>query len=205
MQRRTILLLLIVVAATIAGGCMAPDIPESLRNPPSLYPTPAPVATEVREAGPDHPARYEIEFVDPQRYHVPTPTPTIAFSRPPDDVRISEKMVVYATATIDRPGRVIATETYHIPFPHWDLTVKMTPMNEFPWFDMDVRDARDPNRIIQAIQYSRGDILSGDGGSKEKKETFTIREGYGDYYFIARSESLRSLTITIEVPEKYLV
>ncbi len=205
MQRRTILLLLIVVAAIIAGGCMAPDIPESPEDPSPLYPTPAPVATEVRGAGPDHPAHHEIEFVDPQRYHAPTPTPTIAFSRPPDDLRVSEKMVVYATATIDRPGRVIATETYHIPFPHWDLTVKMTPMNEFPWFDMDVRDAGDPNRIIQTIRYSRNDILSGDGDSKEKKETFTIREGYGDYYFIARSESLRSLTITIEVPEKYLV
>ncbi|NLM29019.1 MAG: hypothetical protein GX216_01105 [Methanomicrobiales archaeon] len=205
MQRRLILLLLIVVAAIIASGCLAPEIPEGLRRPPSLYPTPAPVATETREAAPDHPVRHEIEFVDPQRYHIPTPTPTIPLSKPPDDVRVSERMVVYATATIDRPGRVVATETYHIPFPHWDLTVKMTPVGEEPRFEMDVGDARDPNRVIQAIRYSRNEILSGSKDSKEKKETFTIREGYGDYYFIIRSESIRSLTITIEIPEKYLV
>lgn len=201
MQRR--LILLIVMAAVISSGCMTPEISDTLEKAQSFFPAPAPVATETRVPGPDHPSSQKIEFVDPQRYHVPTPTPTIALSRPPDDLQVSERMVEYATATIDRPRRVIATDTYHIPFPYWDLTVKMTPMNEHPWFEMEIGDARDPNRIVKTIRYSRHDILSGEGGSRE--ETFTIREGYGDYYFIIRSESLRSLTIIVEVPEKYLV
>ncbi|CCJ37513.1 hypothetical protein BN140_2590 [Methanoculleus bourgensis MS2] len=215
MQGRNILLLILITAAVIVSGCTSPEADGDAQP---LSPTPAPEVTEGEAVGGSLPAPtlpaparqeavppYKVGFVDPATYHVPTPTPTIALRRPPDDVRVSERMVEYATATVDRPPRVLATEVYHIPFPYWDLTVEMTPTNEYPWFVMEVRDPEDPNRVIKTIRYSRHDILSAGEDSEKKKETFTIREGYGDYYFIIRSESLKSLTIIIEVPEKYLV
>ena len=214
MQGRNILLLILITAAVIVSGCTSPEADGDAQP---LSPTPAPEVTEAQAVGagrpaptPPVPAReepkpYKVGFVDPRTYHVPTPTPTIALRRPPDDVRVSERMVEYATATIERPGRILATEVYHIPFPYWDLTVKMTPTNEYPSFEMEVLDPDDPNRVIKTIRYSRGDILSVEDGSEEKKETFTIREGYGDFYFVIHSEFLKSLTITIEVPEKYLI
>jgi hypothetical protein len=78
-------------------------------------------------------------------------------------------------------------------------------MNEFPWLAVEIRDPDDPNRIVKEIRYSRNDILVPDGNSDGKEERFIIREGYDDYYFVTRSESLKSFTITISVPEKYLV
>lgn len=214
MQGQHILLLFLITAAVIVSGCTTPEADGDAQP---LSPTPTPAVTEAQAVGagrpaptPPVPAReeqtpYKVGFVDPRTYHVPTPTPTIALSRPPDDVRVSERMVEYATATVERPGRVLATEVYHIPFPYWDLTVEMTPTNEYPWFVMEVLDPADPNRVIKTIQYSRHDILGAGDGSKGRKETFTIREGYGDFYFVIRSESLKSFTITIEVPEKYLI
>ncbi|MDD2473738.1 MAG: hypothetical protein PHR49_07100, partial [Methanoculleus sp.] len=158
-----------------------------------------------------------VEFVDPRVYHIPTPTPAITMTKLPDDLRVSGKMVEYATATVDYPPRVLATGTYHIPYPYWDLNVSVTPMNEYPWLGIEVRDPEDPNRVVKKIQYSRSDILYPDNSSRstgnssttvdfsEREETFTIREGYDDFYFVIRSESLKSLTLTIRVPEKYLV
>jgi len=40
---------------------------------------------------------------------------------------------------------------------------------------------------------------------REKKERFMILEGFRDYYFIIRSESVKSFELTILIPEKYLV
>ena len=216
MQRRHILLLILLMAAVIAAGCTTQE--ESGDTQP-LSPTPAPAVTEGEAVGgslpaptPPAPARgeavppYKVGFVDPQTYHIATPTPTVTISKPPNDVRVSEKMVEYATVTIDHPPGVLATEVYHIPFPYWDLSVSVTPMNEYPWVVMEVRDPEDPNRAItEPIQYSRHDIFSVEKGSEAKEETFTIREGYGDYYIVIRSESLKSLTITVKVPEKYLI
>lgn len=146
-----------------------------------------------------------MEFVDPQKYHIPTPTPTISPIKPPTVVHVSDKMVEYATATVDRPDRVLATEIYHVPFPYWDLTAKVTPTGEYPEFMMEIRDSKDPNRVIKTIKFSQDEILRASRGSRAIEETVTIREGYGDYYFAIHSESLKSLTLTIKIPEKYLI
>jgi hypothetical protein len=222
MQGRHILLLLLIAAAILSAGCMTQ---EEREDAPVASPTPTPmpvvtVVTEEKAVGgglpaptPPVPTRgerkgsgpHKVGFVDPQTYRIATPTPTIPISRPPDDVRVSGKMVEYATVTLDYPPRILATEVYHIPFPYWDLNVSVTPMNDFPWIVIEVRDADDPNRIVKEVQYSRSDILQPGDKTKGKEEGFTIREGYGDYYVIIRSESLKSLTITIKIPEKYLV
>lgn len=191
---------------------MAPgDAPEA--QPAS--PPPSPDPTQAVGAGqpaptPPVPGRGDtipqsVGFVDPATYHIATPAPTTTMVKPPIDVQVSGGMVEYAKVSCEYPPRVLATDSYHIAFPYWELTVKMTPMNEYPWFVMEVRDKDDPNRIVTTIRYSRNDILGVTEGSKGKEETFLIREGYGDYYFVIRSESLRSFSVTVRVPEKYLV
>lgn len=163
---------------------------------------PAPTP-HVPPRGADQPQ--SVRFVDPATYHIPTPTPTVTMVKPPIDVQVSGKLVDYAKVTSDYPPRVLATEVYHIPFPYWAVNVSVAAMNEYPWLVVEIRDPDDPNRIVQEIRYSRNDILLPDKDSGKKEEQFIIREGYDDYYFTIRSESLKSLTITIRVPEKYLV
>jgi hypothetical protein len=154
-----------------------------------------------------------VEFVDPATYHIPSPTPTTTMMKPPNDIRVSEKMVEYAVVSCDDGlygRRVLTTEVYHIPFPYWAVTVSATAGNDYPWLVVEIRDPDDPNRLVEEIRYFRGDILHVESNATrndplEKDKTFLIREGYGDYYFVTRSESLESFKITISVPEKYLV
>jgi hypothetical protein len=226
MQRRYILLAILLLAATMTGGCTAPDTTVDLQQdspalPPLLTvmqtvlggaPAPTPAAPprenttlEVRSVG----------FVDPATYHIPTPTPTIAMTGQPNDLQVPERMVDYATATVEYPPRVLATSAYHIPYPYWAVNVTVTPMNDYPWLRMEIYEKDDPNRIVREIRYSRSDILhSGNSSTKSNStagspagmgETFTVPEGYGDFYLVIHSESLKSLTVTIKVPEKYLV
>ncbi len=226
MQGRHLLLIVLLVAAAVAGGCTATEDATNAQSGSSAssplltllqtvmagIPAPTP-AVPVRENTTQEVR--SVEFVDPATYHIPTPTPTIALTKQPNDLRVSEKMVDYAKATVDYPPRVLATEVYNIPYPYWAVSVNVTPMNEYPWLTMDIYEKDNPNRIVKEIQYSRSDILYAGNSSTTsnttvsssagKGETFTIREGFGDFYFVIRSESLKSLTITIKVPEKYLV
>jgi len=223
-RRYNVLLLILLAVATIASGCMTPDEESAeMMQPPPL--TTANTPGEMQAAGgqlpaptPPVPTRGEevprsLGFVDPATYRIPTPTPMPTMMRPPEDVRVSEKMVEYAVVSCDYPPRLLATEVYHIPFPYWAVEISATPMNEYPWLKIEIRDANDPNRVVEEIRYSKGELLSSiyvDNNTTEddearKAETLTIREGYDDYYFIIRSESLKTLDIRILVPEKYLV
>lgn len=216
MQGCHILLLILLAAVAVAGGCTAPVDPmnaqpgSSTQSPLLIlaqtvlggFPAPTPVVPvgENKTQG-----LRSVGFVDPRTYHIPTPTPTTAMTKQPNDLRVSENMVGYATAVRDSPPGVLATEVYQVPFPYWAVNISATPMNDYSWLTIEIHDNEDPNRIVQTIQYSRHDFPNEGGEFKEKKERFTIREGYRDYYFIARSGSLKSLEITILVPEKYLV
>lgn len=222
MQGRHILVLILLIGAVMAGGCTTE---EESADAQSAATTPAP--TEVQAVGGSQPAptppvplrgkerSQSVGFVDPATYHIATPTPTTTMMKPPVDIRVSDKMVEYAVISSEYPPRVLATEVYHIPFPYWAVKVSATPMNEYPWLAVEIRDPDDPNRIVKEIRYSRSELLIfGDVSVKnatttnstaEKERTYTIREGYDDYYFTIRSESLKSFKITVSVPEKYLV
>ncbi len=228
MQGRSIPLaiILLLVAAAAAGGCTAPETTGDLQQdspaPPPLLAAAQMILTGLPAPTPAAPPRENttlevrsVGFVDPATYHIPTPTPTIAMTGQPHDLQISGGMVDYATATVEYPPRVLATRAYHIPYPYWAVDVTATPMNDYPWLRMEIYEKDDPNHIVREISYSRSDILHSGNSSTESNstagspagtgETFTIREGYGDFYLIIHSESLKSLTVTIKVPEKYLV
>ena len=212
MQGRHIPVLILLVAVVIAGGCTAEEDAANAQPAPQ---TPAP--TDVQAAGGNQPAPtpytpprganqpQSLEFVDPATYHIMTPTPTTTMIKSPVDVQVSGKLVRYAEVKSEYPPRILATEVYHIAYPYWAVNVSATAMNEYPWLAIEIRSPHDPNRIVREIQYSRNDILVPDKDSDKKEEQFIIREGYDDYYFTIRSESLESLTITIYIPEKYLV
>jgi len=216
MKRCHILLLILITAAVVAGGCTAPQ--EDPANARPVSPTSSPVPTEVQAVGAGQPAPTpavpagaekipkSVGFVDPQTYHLPTPTPTIATSARPDDLQVSGSMVRYATAAAsNRPPGLLATEVYHIPFPYWAVNVSATPRGEYPWLTMELYGRDDPNHIVKAVKYSRNDFPYSEGEFQKKEEQFTILEGHGDYYFVIRSGSLKSLEITVLIPEKYLV
>ena len=217
MQGRHILLLILLTATILACGCTA-DGERSETQPASLTPAPSSAQLQVPGDGmsaptPAAPVRgnatqevRKVEFVDPAVYRIPTPTPTIAIGKQPDDIKVSEKMVDYARATINYPPGVLATETYHIPFPYWAFNMSITPMSDHPWLTIDVHEKDDPNRaVIETIRYSRNSFPYEGGMPREKKERFMILEGFRDYYFIIRSESVKSFELTILIPEKYLV
>ncbi|KAF5036114.1 hypothetical protein DSECCO2_578450 [anaerobic digester metagenome] len=217
MQGRHILLLILLAATVLACGCTAPEAITDLQQGSSgssplltlmqsvLTGIPAPTPAAPVKANATQEVR-KVGFVDPAVYRIPTPTPTIAIGKQPDDLRVSERMVDYARATADYPPAVLATESYHIPFPYWAFNVSMTPMNDHPWLTIDIHDKDDPNRIvIKTIRYSRNDFSYEEGKPTERKERFTILEGYRDYYFVIRSESLKSFELAILVPEKYLI
>ncbi len=222
MQGRHVLILILIAAAVVAGGCTGeedtagvqpasptPAPPEAQAVGGDLQPAPTPAVPTRGEEEPQ-----SVGFVDPATYHLSlTPTPTPTMMKPPNDIRISEKMVEYATVSCNDGlygRRVLTTEVYHIPFPYWAITVNATAGTDYPWLVVEIRDPDDPNRLVEEIRYFRGDILEVESNATvnntvKKDKTFLIREGYDDYYFVTRSESLKSFTITISVPEKYLV
>ncbi len=208
MQGRHILVLILLIGAVIAGGCTAEG--DTIDAQP-VSQTPAP--TEMQAVGGNQPAPtphvpprgkdqpQSVGFVDPAAYHLSmTPTPTATMMRPPNDIRVSEKMVEYAAVSCDDGlygRRVLTTEVYHIPFPYWAVTVSATAGTDYPWLVVEIRDPDDPNRLVEEIRYFRGDILEVESNattsnSVEKDKTFLIREGYDNYYFVTRSESLES-------------
>ncbi|WP_332448586.1 hypothetical protein [Methanoculleus sp.] len=217
MRGRPILLLILIIATVVAGGCTAPEDAATIQP---VSPSPAP--TEVQAVGAGQPAPTpavpagaektpkSVGFVDPGTYRLPTPTPTITMTKQPNDLQVSGRMVEYAKATIDYPPGVLATEVYHIPFPYWAINMSATPIGDSAWLEMEICDPVDPNRAIKEIRFTRGDFLlsanvSSENGSVKVERSYDIREGYNDYYFVICSGSLKSLTITIQVPEKYLV
>jgi len=214
MQGRHILLLIFIAAAVVAGGCTAPEDPA---NAQPVSPTPSPVPTGVQAVGAGQPAPTpavpagaekipkSVGFVDPATYHLPTPTPTIATLARPNDLQVSGSMVRYVAAASDRPPGLLATEVYHIPFPYWAINVSATPLGDYPWLKMELYERDDPNRVVKAVEYSRNDFPYSDGKFQKREEQFTVLEGYGDYYFVVRSGSLKSFEITVLIPEKYLV
>lgn len=218
MQRRAFFVgVLLVVAVVLACGCTQQ---EGEMNEDEITPTqtvavqaegaPAqPVPTPPGEWGGDKPE--EVKFVDPSVYHITPTETTIALVKQPDDLHVNTTfMRDYAAISSKNVSGVMATEVYHIPFPYWELNYTITGYNsDYARFKLEIKDAEDPNRDVGEIALIRSDFKPSVNSTDEENNTCTgtllLREGFKDYYFVIHPETIKSFSIKIRVPDKYLV
>jgi hypothetical protein len=226
-KKSVIVCLLIVAAAVLVCGCTGENVSAG-ETPAPTTPEPAgttaapvgqPVPTPPGDWGGSEP--YEIGFVDPATYHLPTPTPTVTFTRPPDDLNVAygqdgtaseaglfmDVWGQYFEIASEKSGSVMASEIFHIPFPYWAINYTATAHNsEYSAFSVEIRDANDPNRDIGEIKISGPDFIN-----NESETNFTasgailFREGFRDYYLVIHPTSIKSFSVRVFGPAKYMV
>lgn len=220
MQSRTFFVgVLVIVAVVLACGCTQQDegmTEDEITSTPTATVqaegAPAqPVPTPPGEWSGDKPE--EVKFVNPSVYHItPTETTNAPFVKPPDDLHVvnTTDMKNYATISAENSSGVMTTEIYHIPFPYWELNYTVTGYNsEYAGFRMEIKDAEDPNREVGEVVLIRSDFKQSINSTDEDNNTCTgtllLREGFKDYYFVIHPETIKSFSINIRVPTKYLV
>ena len=166
----------------------------------------------------------ELGFVAPITSGTPSPTPTHMI--PPEITPVPEKLLTYATIQGKAGG---TTEPLSIPFPYWELWYTVDPwetryigetsskeagvadvfaVEVFPSFSIDVRDATD-NSLVRTIEPRGGlDPDLWDTGEEYDPrpwvETFYEGSSAKDYYFVINTHMIRSYTIEVKVPDRYL-
>ncbi len=219
-----IVCLLIMAAAVLVCGCTDESASAGETPAPTL---PEPTEAAVGQPVPTPPGAWsgsepkEIGFVDPATYHLPTPTPTVAFTRPPDDLHVAYgqdgtaseaglSMNVwgsYFEIASTHSGSVMASEVFHIPFPYWAINYTATAYNsEYSAFSVEIRDANDPNRDVGGIELSGPDFINNDSETNfTASGALLFREGFRDYYMVIDPTGLKSFSVRVFGPAKYLV
>ncbi|MDK2973905.1 MAG: hypothetical protein PWP08_276 [Methanofollis sp.] len=146
-----------------------------------------------------------IEFVDPASYGISTSDGGAKMSSPPSGNFPSRSMVVYAVVRGSGSG---ATEIVHIPYPYWELAYDAEVYNtEFSLLNVQVMDADDPNRFVRIITKRDADFIKGkDFDPETRKEAWKEKfyEGNRDYWFVINTRAIKSYTLQILVPERYV-
>lgn len=218
-----IVCLLIMAAAALVCGCTDESAPAGETPAPTL---PEPTEAAVGQPVPTPPGAWdgsepkEIVFVDPATYHLPTPTPTVAFTRPPDDLHViyagfgtaskpgvTEDWRSYFEIASENSGSVMASEVFHIPFPCWAINYTATAYNsEYSGFKVEIRDANDPNRDVGSVILYPADFSKvGDKTDFTSTGSILFREGFKDYYLVIHPTSLRSFSVTVYGPATYMI
>lgn len=217
MQRRDLLACCVLVLALLACGC-------TQSGDDGAQPTPTPTPAPPLQAGSGNPQPvptppgvwdgkkpYDVKFVDPATYHItPTVTPTPTMVKEPNDLRVDTRtMKDYATISSTKVEKVMTTEIYHIPFPYWELDYTAdAKIKEYARFEVEVRDAEDPNRLVAEIDLKRADFMTpknNTAGNTANSGTIFLREGFKDYYFVISTESISSFSIVVRAPAQYMV
>ncbi|TAJ45714.1 hypothetical protein [Methanofollis fontis] len=228
MQGKITLLFLLLIGAVLAGGCTGGDqdgttpeptsVPETTAEPsPTVGAIEQPVPTPPGDWGGDSP--YEVGFVDPSTYHIPTPTPTVGMTRPPDDLYLVDssggwgsdtdpsRMRPYMNISAANASGVMTSDIFYIPFLYWRINATVLAHNaEYSTFKMEIMDANDPSREVGEIQMWASDFAgNGTEQTYTHSEDLLFREGYKEYYLVIRPSSIRSFDIRIEGPAKYMI
>jgi len=227
MQKKSIMVcLLLMAAALLVCGCTeegssAGETPVATPEPTETTEAPVgqPAPTPPGDWGGTEP--YEVGFVDPATYHLPTPEPTVTLTRPPDDLNVEystggigsdavpSMMKPYANFSAERPSGVMASAIYHVPFPYWALNYTVEAYNsEYSRFSVEIMDANDPNREVGGIKLSGPDFINNASESESnftRTDTLLLREGFRDYYLVVEPSGLKSFSITILAPAKYMI
>lgn len=217
------LIVCLLVAALLACGCTDEAASAGETTP---APTPGPTEAPVAQPVPTPPGSWggsepkEIRFVDPATYHLPTPEPTVTFTRPPDDLQVlcagfgtaskpgvTEDWRPYFEIASEKSGSVMASEVFHIPFPYWAINYTATAYNsEHSGFSVEIRDANDPNRDLGSVTLYPADFSKvGDKTDFTSTGALLFREGFKDYYLVIHPTGLKSFSIRVYGPAKYMV
>ncbi|KUG19214.1 hypothetical protein ASZ90_011063 [hydrocarbon metagenome] len=131
--------------------------------------------------------------------------PKAELKTPPGDQRPDAEMVTYAVISDRWSG---TTKILHIPFPYWQLDYSnIEPLNEeLPRINIQVMDADNPNRFIRSISLIHTDFRAYKEKPelREKQWTETFYEGHRSYYFVINARCIKSYTLEIKVPKKYV-
>jgi len=146
-----------------------------------------------------------VGFVDPASYGINASAPQAAMSVPPSEGAPSKAMAVYAVIRGSGSG---TTDIVHIPYPYWELAYDAEAYNtEFSLLNVQVMDATDPNRFVRIVTKRDSDFITGkDFDPAIRKEAWKERffEGGRDYWFVINTRSIKSYTLQVLVPERYL-
>lgn len=138
---------------------------------------------------------------------------------PESYANVPAKMATYVSIKGKTGG---TTDTFHMPFPYWEIqytvepTVKspaggiseiskdlVTASSLHPFFEIDVYDAKNTAQPIRKILPEGGlDTELWKDAPPVWVEKFY--EGSGDYYFVITAQSLSGYAVMVKVPEKYI-
>ena len=180
------------------GEAAATTVPTTAIPRTTAVPTPEPLPAWDGRAK-------TVGFVDPASYGI-TPTGEVAkMSVPPSGNTTSRAMVVYAVVRGSGSG---TTDIISIPYPYWELAYDAEAYNtEFSRLNIQVMDATDPNRIVRIASKKDSDFIMGkDFDPAIRKEAWKMKfyEGGRDYWFVINTRSIKSYTLQVLVPERYV-
>lgn len=167
-------------------------------TPSPFTPTPAPTQAWDGKV-------HEIGFVDPATYHLNITDEQVRWRETPSGEVHKDTMVPYATIHGTGSG---TTEIIHIPMPYWELRYDADPYNtNFGYLNVQVMDAADPNRFVRIVTLQRPELIQGeDAAAAWKAENWkeTFYEGQRDYWFVINTRCIRSYTLQVLVPARYV-
>lgn len=167
--------------------------------PATTMPTPTPVPTWDGKPQP-------IGFIDPAIYQIPFGETRLNMSTPPPGAGTgTTRWVTYATIDGQWSG---TTGIVRVPSPMWrlDYSDTATTNDEIPFFNCQVVDAQDPNRLIKIVTLRLPEFIAMKGKPDLKKEQWvhTFYEGNHDYYFVINTRCIDGYHLNIQVPEMYV-
>ncbi|MDD4256086.1 MAG: hypothetical protein PHP59_12025 [Methanofollis sp.] len=197
------LVIVIVIALFIKPMIAAAPINQTLQGSDPAQVTFTPTPTPLMP-GWDGKVR-DIGFVDPATYHLNISDEQVRWRETPSGDAGKDTMVPYATIRGTGSG---TTEIIHVPVPYWELRYDADPYNtEFGYLNVQVMDAADPNRFVRIVTLQRADLVPAENATREwKNENWkeTFYEGQRDYWFVINTRCIRSYTLQVMVPEKYV-
>jgi len=146
-----------------------------------------------------------VGFVDPASYGIITSDEGAEMSSPPSGNFSSRSMAVYAVIKGSGSG---TTDIIHIPYPYWELSYDAEAYNTvFSYLNVQVMDATDPNRIVKIVSKRDSDFIEGkDFDPAARKEAWKMKfyEGNRDYWLVINTRAIKSYTLQVLVPERYV-
>jgi len=146
-----------------------------------------------------------VGFVDPASYGIITSDEGAEMSSPPSGNFSSRSMAVYAVIKGSGSG---TTDIIHIPYPYWELSYDAEAYNTvFSLLNVQVMDATDPNRFVRIITRKDSDFITGkDFDPAIRKEAWKEKfyEGNRDYWLVINTRAIKSYTLQVLVPERYV-